>query len=573
MIAFTTPEDTVNEYVEGVLSGTTVAGRFVKLAVQRYVDDMANGHLRGWKFDRDIATRACAFFPLCCRHAIGEWDGEPFELSPSQMFIAWNIFGWKSIETGYRRFSRAYISCGRKWGKTAFLAGVGLFAELADEVDGQPCEPAAEVYIAAFKEDQAKIMYKDAVRMVSASPDLAERLRIQKSKPRLVDKKTDGMIVPLGADKPFSGLNPHCVLLDELHEWKERHRPFLGTITTGGGSRRQPLLVIITTAGDDRSQIWIEEYEHAKKVVEATISGNIIDDREFSFIAEIDDGDDPFAEENWAKANPNYPVTPKLSYLRDKAERAKVMPSAYSEFMRYHCNRQVSSDERVIRLEDWVKGKSPLTITEGQYGHGAFDMGRSDDWAAVSMCFPIYQDGDDGQVVSHYEIKSRSFCCKDGRFKVDQEPFRTWIRDGLMECHSGNQIDFAEVRSLIAKWNDEYAIHTWAHDKTFAGDHGQQLKNDYGIECFAFTQAHNFYNVPMRRFVELVPQGKIVHGGDAVLEWQAGNLEADKNSKDHWMPKKNGRQYKIDGMVATLMAFSEVLYAENNREQGSLYIG
>lgn len=572
MIAYRHPQDVVQLYIDGIESGEIVAGRLQKLAVRRYVEDLNHASERGFRFDADVATRACAFFPMCCRHSIGEWDGMPFELSPSQMFCVWNIFGWKVIETGYRRFVRAYISAARKWGKTTLLSGVALFAELADEVDGQPCEPGAEIYIAATKEDQAKIMYKEAVRMVNASPALKARLRIQKSKPRLIDTQTDGCIVPLGADSPFSGLNPHCVLLDELHEWMERHRPFLGTITSGSGSRRQSLQVIITTAGDDRSQIWIEEYEHASRVVESVVDGNILDDREFVWIAELDEQDDPLDPEVWPKANPNYPITPKHDYLQTRADRARSMPSAYNEFVRYQGNRRTSSDERVISIDDWAKCGRPLTVGPRAVCHGAFDLGRSDDWASVSLCFPIESLIDGRRTIERYEVISKSFCCRDGRFRVDQEPFRTWIRQGLLHCCDGNQIDFADVRQTIIEWHRQYRVLTWAHDATFAGDTAQILKNENGIECFAFTQAHAFFNIPMRRIVEHeVPNGRLWHANDPVLSWQAGNLEKHSNHKDLWMPKKDAKRYKIDGMVALIMAFSECLYAEK-KAQGSLVV-
>lgn len=573
MIAYRHPQSVVDGYINGVESGDIPAGRLQKLAVRRYLADRKSGHERGLKFDSDTATRCCAFFPMVCRHSIGEWDGMPFELSPSQMFCVWNIFGWKFIESGYRRFARAYISAARKWGKTTLTAGIALLAEVADEVDSARCEPAAEVYITATKEDQAKIMYKEAVRMVTASPALKDRLRIQKSKPRLIDKETDGSIVPLGADSPFSGLNPHCVLIDELHEWKERHRPFLDTITSGSGSRRQSLQVIITTAGDDHSQIWIEEYEHAVKVVESVVDGNVIDDREFVWIAEIDPEDDPLDSGNWAKANPNYPITPKQDYIESRAERASAMPSAYNSFVRFHCNRRTSSDERIISIEDWAKGAKPTSIIDGMSCHGGFDLGRSDDWSGVSLCFPIEGRTEQGKrCIDHYEVVSRCFCARNGRFKVDQEPFRTWIRDGLLHCCDGNQIDFDDIRALIYDWTNRYKVRTWAHDKTFAGDFAQSMRNEKGIECFEFNQCHAFYNVPMRRFVEHdVPQGRIWHGNDKVLAWQAGNLEKATNPKDQWMPKKNAKRYKIDGMVALLMAYSECLYAEK-KPSGSMLI-
>jgi phage terminase large subunit-like protein len=58
-----------------------------------------------------------------------------------------------------------------------------------------------------------------------------------------------------------------------------------------------------------------------------------------------------------------------------------------------------------------------------------------------------------------------------------------------------------------------------------------------------------------------LPAGKIVHGNDPVLTWMAANLQIDRNGKDEWMPDKANPKRKIDAMVASLMAFSECLFA------------
>ena len=50
-------------------------------------------------------------------------------------------------------------------------------------------------------------------------------------------------------ERTLDGLNPHCLLIDELH--KHKTRALLDVLDTALGARRQPLLWIITTAGDD----------------------------------------------------------------------------------------------------------------------------------------------------------------------------------------------------------------------------------------------------------------------------------------------------------------------------------
>ncbi|KKM03458.1 hypothetical protein LCGC14_1774180, partial [marine sediment metagenome] len=113
--------------------------RWVRLACERFVDDLKNGKKRGLEFDIDAANKIIDFYQFC-RHFKGEWEGNSIELEPWQKFIDSNLFGWKYTDTGYRRFKVAYITVARKNGKTTMIAPVGLYLLYADD------EPGAEVY-------------------------------------------------------------------------------------------------------------------------------------------------------------------------------------------------------------------------------------------------------------------------------------------------------------------------------------------------------------------------------------------------------------------------------------------
>ena len=106
---------------------------------------------------------------------------------------------------------------------------------------------------------------------------------------------------------------------------------------------------------------------------------------------------------------------------------------------------------------------------------------------------------------------------------------------------------------------------------------GQTLANEYGIEVFKFTQKPRFYNEPIRKFLALLSQTRIVNGerirlirhdGCPVLAWQMGNLIVKRNAADEWMPDKSNKSKKIDAAVAVLMAFSECLYAAQDETSG-----
>jgi phage terminase large subunit-like protein len=545
----------VADYIEGVTSGDIVAGRLVRLAVERHVADLEHAGDRGWYFDPYSAETALDFFATLLVHSIGRWDGEPFDPAPWQKFCLWSIFGWKGVDTKRRRFRRAYLSVARKNGKTTLASGLPLFCMYLDD----PIEAGAQIYCVATKEEQAMLLWRESVRMLKRAPAIMGVSTLRHK--RIIFPSYESYFAPLGSDSDSTdGLNPHVVVKDELHAWQERHRGLHEKLSTGGGAREQPLELIITTAGDDKSTIWQEEDDYARKVVESVITGDIIDDRLFAFVARIDDDDDPFDEECWEKANPNLHVSVNVDYLRMQANEARQKPTAFNSFVRYHCNRRVTSSERAIKPELWkAAARKDPAIGENPWCHGGFDLGRSDDFSAIAVCW-AWKDGDE----TRYHIRSRSFTCKLSPM-VEREPIRSWIRNDLIAMDDGNAVDFNEVQRAILQWHDEFTPATWAFDKTFAKQMAMALTNEHGLEMFEFTQGHRYYNEPVREFLRSLADGRITHDGDPVLTWQALNLTISRNPRDEWMPDKSDPKQKIDAMVAVLMAFSECLFAEKSK--------
>lgn len=235
MVTSAPAECRVTTYAQQVLDGAIPAGRLVRLACERHLRDLETGHQRGLWFDNEAAERAIVFFGFL-RHSKGEWAGEPFELSLWQAFIVGSVFGWKR-EDGTRRFRTAYNEVPRKNGKSTLSAGVGLYLAFFDN------EPGAEVYAAATKRDQARIVWDGAKRMVEATPQLRSRISVLAG--NLHSLATHSKFEPLGADADtLDGLNIHGAIVDELHA--HRTRAIVDVLETATGARRQPLIWYIT---------------------------------------------------------------------------------------------------------------------------------------------------------------------------------------------------------------------------------------------------------------------------------------------------------------------------------------
>jgi phage terminase large subunit-like protein len=549
MIALTDNRRDVQGYIDQVMSGEIPTSRLVGLAVQRHVQDLKFVRRKRYpyKFEPHYANEAIDFLQLCPQSK-GRWAGQLLRLEAWQKFIVWCVFGWRRKIDGTRRFRKAFITLGRKNGKSTLCAALALLLMFFDN----PLEGGAEVYVVATKEEQARIVHEEAKRMVRRSLDLGGCAEVFTKS--ITCARNDGSFKPLGSDSDQSGFNPHGVIKDELHAWRDRHRNLFDEMSTGGASRAQPLEVIITTAGDDRSNIWKEELDYATRVVEVVEAGEVVSDTLFAFIACLDKDDDAFDESLWIKANPNLDVSVSREYLREQAAEAKNKPSAHNAFLRYHCNICVTSHERAIMPGLWAAGAVDQ-LDHGGLAFGAIDLGRSDDFASLA----IVSKGDNDKI----RVWAESYTCKDRCKELQTAEVQSWIDRGFLIEHDGDAIDFTAIEDrIVALSRGGIRIVNWASDPTFAGQLLQRLQSIHGIEVYQFIQTARSYNEPIRNFLREIKAGNVLHGRDPCLAWQARNITIRRNSMDQWMPEKGVGWQKIDALVATLMAYAGIVYGK-----------
>ena len=72
------PACPVTAYAKAVTGGKITAGRLVKLACARHLEDLKTGKTRSLSWDRAAALHAIEFFGHL-RHSTGEWAGQPCE--------------------------------------------------------------------------------------------------------------------------------------------------------------------------------------------------------------------------------------------------------------------------------------------------------------------------------------------------------------------------------------------------------------------------------------------------------------------------------------------------------------
>lgn len=556
----------VNDYIEGVISGEIVASQLVIAACHRHLNDLkrVGDDDFPYRFDASYASRVVQFFPMLLKHSIGRFAGMPFDLEPWQAFQVASVFGWKQIADGTRRFRKWYCSIARKNGKSTLAAGVAFFMTMADvnPLTGKPEAVAQTVLTATKKEQVIKVMYGEMQRMRQASPQLTKLCR--NINQQFNFSHNDGQVICVGSDKPFDGLNPSLVVNDELHAWREHHREFYNTMTTGGAGREQPLQLITTTAGDDKSHIWDEEYTYCSGVC----NGSITDETVFAFIAELDEKDDPLDRANWLKSNPNLGISVAEKYIEQAATEALADAIKLNRFVRYHGNRKVTSTEKAFDMEKWDACEGILSNWNACDAVGAAaDLGARDDLAACAQVarFPIAER--DGNPIYRYELRVQAFIAEDTTRDITKQPFQSWIySDLLQKC----KYPTAELRDSLIGRCGEYGCSMVAYDPYNGQMISEELKQE-GLTPFRMAQNHSMFNEPIRDFLAAIDEGRITHDGNPLLRWCVNNAVLYRDRKDNWMFDKASSSEKIDPIVAVVMAFRVCCLAPA-RATGSLFI-
>lgn len=560
------------QYGKAICARRKVACEAIYALTCRQKKDLCRVGKKGfpYHFDVDKASSAIDFFSIALRHSIGDYAGMSFELEPWQAYGVGLLFGWRRDDDGTRRFRNLYWSMGRKNGKTTLAAGLShLLAGFDVNPNTQTPEQIAEVILAATKKEQVeKVMFAEAQRMREQSELIRESSKCINR--QITYAHNGGSIRCVGSDRPYDGLNPHAVLLDEVHAWRKVHRDFFNTMTTGSGSRSQPLNAIFTTAGDDRSYLWLDQYRYAKRVA----LGEIKDETLLPIIYECDEDDDPLLARNWIKSNPNLGVSIKRDYLKSQAKRARTSERGRNVFTRYHGNRLVSANARAFDVAEWDACTGELSDWSDADGIGVgIDLGGRDDLASFAMCarFPIDEidESDDGtaETAYRYELLAWSFIAESTERDLTAEPFASFVyQDRLKVC----RYPIADLKAELLDQCYAHRVTSIAYDPAGGQDLAEQVERE-GFVIASMGQTYRHFNEPIAELMDVIKSGRLTHSGCPLLSWAAGNAVTVNDRQNRVMFDKSNSSEKIDPIVASVMAFRRAMLAPK-RPTGSFFL-
>jgi len=530
-----------DQYIEDVLSGKQPAGRYVKAACQRQKDDLKNG-VSGFEFSKKHANKICYFLETLPIVKGGKGN---IILKPWACFIFCTIFGWVN-EFGNRRFRTANIYVPKKNAKSTFAAGVALFGMVADG------ELGAEVYSAATKRDQAKIVWDIAKKMVDRTPALRKHFGIETSIQSIMQERSGSFFKPLSREKDGSndGYDVHIGIIDEIHALVGKNGAAMYDIVDRGTiARKNSLILGITTAGGNLSGVGFQKCKYGKRLLD----GEIQDESTFFIFYGIDDEDLRDHKERlftdsyfWKKANPNWFFIDEQNF-RNQAIKAQNSISEQPGFLTKHLNVFMNSTTPWINMLDWDRCQQKFEIEDfaGCECLIGADLATRKDICSLAILITD-RTGKKRLVTRHY-VNSKTAS------EENNAMYYEWVQKGHLIATPGDITDYAFIEAEILKISKMLVVKDVIFDPHQAAFLETKIQ-DHDIEVSEWPQTMNMMSEPSKVFEAWVIAGEIIHDGNEVMNWMVANTQLYHGPHDQQKPVKESKdsENKIDGVIATI---------------------
>ncbi len=272
------------------------------------------------------------------------------------------------------------------------------------------------------------------------------------------------------------------------------------------------------------------------------------------------------SEKAWYKANPSLGYTIQIDRVRDAHREALTNPAEENVFRQLRLDQWVGSAVAWIPEHIYDKGSIPIDLgaLKGRECYCGLDLSSTSDITAFVMVFPPRSETERYIVVPHFWLPRETL---DLRVRRDHVPYDVWERQGLFHVTEGNVVDYSFVRRTINHLHTEFNIKEIGVDRWNATQLITDLEGD-GFTMVPIGMGFKEMSPGMKELYKLLLEGRIIHGGNPVLRWMAGNVVAEIDAAENIKPSKKKSTEKIDGIVAWIMGLDRAIRHE---QQGSVY--
>ncbi|MGX8701526.1 terminase large subunit [Caproiciproducens sp.] len=543
MIRYPRDYNPILEYWGKIESGEEIVGAKIKKTYKKLAYDIE--HPGEYFYSAKRANHILEFAENYCHNYQGKEGGKLVKLELWEKAMLAAIFGFADIE-GLRKYREALLIIGKKNGKSLLASIVGDYMLTADG------EPGPEVYAVATKKDQAKKIWLASKLMVKKSPILRKRVKPLVSE--LYCDFNDGIFRPLASDSDtLDGLNVHCCLMDEIHQWKQG-KALYDIMADGTTAREQPLIFITSTAGTVREDIYDEKYDEATRVINGYFDpGGYHDEHFLPLIYELDNRKEWTDPKCWKKANPGLGTIKNEAQLAEKVRKAKENPSLVKNLVCKEFNIRETTSEAWLTFEQLNNTNTfDLKAMKPRYGIGGADLSSTTDLTAAKVIFMVPND-------PHIYVLQMYWLPEDlieQRAKEDKIPYDLWAEQGLLRTCPGNKVHAKYVTQWFLEVQNEMDIYIpWVgYDSWSATYWVEEMKGEFGKESMIpVIQGKKTLSAPMKQLGADLDSKLVIYNNNPIDKWCLANTAIDIDKNDNIQPiKTSSPRKRIDGTAALL---------------------
>lgn len=529
-------KSSIYEYYRKINSGEIKVGKWIHKIYDILIDGLEQGK---WFYDANKADKCVRFIETFVHHSKGRSDLLTLELWQKAIICA--IFGIVR-EDGRRQFREVILIVARKNGKSLFASAIMACMAFIDKEFG------ADLYCLAPKLDQANIVFDNFYKSISYEQDL-----MAISKKRRTDiyiEMSNTTIKPIAFnDKKSDGLNPHCVICDEIASWQGQNGLRMYEVMKSAlGARTQPLIFSISTSGYQNDSIYDELIMRSTSYLQGSSEETQI----LPFLYMIDDVEQWDSMDELEKANPNLGVSVSKEYLQEEIRIAKGSLSKRAEFITKYCNIKQNSSQAWLEYQVVDKAsKKEFTLNDFRecYAVGGIDLSQTTDLTCASI---VVEKGGEEYVFSQFFMPKNRL---QDLIELDKVPYDIYVKQGYITLSGENYVDYKDVKAWFDMLRKEYKIMPVriGYDRYSA----QYLVDEMSQKGYNMDDVYQGWNMApeIRYFGGKLKDGRIHIGKNNLLKSHLLNVALKYESDNQrFKPVKMRPSDHIDGFVSVIDA-------------------
>jgi len=530
----------IKEYYEAISSGKINTSKEIKDTYEHLVKKITDTS-DGFHFDETKANRIIEFAENFIVMPKSK-SKETVKLLLWEKAMLQTIFGFVD-ENGHRQYHECLLEVGRKNGKSAIAGIIALYLLIADN-ERQP-----EIYTAANKLDQAKIVWQAGIDMIKSSGELSNLCKIRVGS--VSTEFNGGLFKPLANDKNFDGINASLIILDEVHQYQTDE--LYNVLVDSQAMREQPLTLLTTTNGFVRDKFLDKKLEEYKKIINGYKDKSYIDNRRISFIYKLDNENEMYDENCWIKANPSIDAIRSRQMLRDDIERSKHDEQKKKDVLTKFFNIPQTGNFNYLTVEE-CSNKSTFDINElkPRYFIGGFDLSKVNDITSAVVMFKVPND-------ETFYVENINFMPSDKleeHIRSDKIPYDIFVKRGWLRLCDGDSIDYKDVVSWFEEVRNRYDLYPYkiGYDAWSSNYIVTEMKKLYGKDTLIpVHQGAKSLSLPLQHLKVFLNNKQINYNNNQCMKMCLLNLQVQLDSNGNLNTIKNRNIHIRDDAACALL--------------------